>query len=304
MNGDERTTAGTAVTTEAGRPAWRRVARRVLPPLFSVAIVVAVFWYFLPQFTSISDVWVSIQSMTALQIITLALLALWNQVTYFVVNVSTMPGLTYRQAAVATESSTAVSNTVPGGGAIGIAMNFAMFGSWGFSASRITVSLLVSGLWNNFAKLALPVVALVLVVLQGNPSGGRVFAGLIGLVALIVAVVLLGMLLSSEQAAARLGRGAAAVASALLRIFRRPPARGWDRATVKFRFRTITLVKARWPWITAATLISHLSLYLVLLVALRFLGVSDAQVGWPRCWPSSRSPGCSPRSRSPPAASA
>jgi uncharacterized membrane protein YbhN (UPF0104 family) len=280
MNGDERTTAGTAVTTEAGRPAWRRVARRVLPPLFSVAIVVAVFWYFLPQFTSISAVWVSIQSMTALQIITLALLALWNQVTYFVVNVSTMPGLTYRQAAVATESSTAVSNTVPGGGAIGIAMNFAMFGSWGFSASRITVSLLVSGLWNNFAKLALPVVALVLVVLQGNPSGGRVFAGLIGLVALIVAVVLLGMLLSSEQAAARLGRGAAAVASALLRIFRRPPARGWDRATVKFRFRTITLVKARWPWITAATLISHLSLYLVLLVALRFLGVSDAQVGW------------------------
>jgi len=96
MNGDERTTAGTAVTTEAGRPAWRRVARRVLPPLFSVAIVVAVFWYFLPQFTSISAVWVSIQSMTALQIITLALLALWNQVTYFVVNVSTMPGLTYR----------------------------------------------------------------------------------------------------------------------------------------------------------------------------------------------------------------
>ena len=63
-------------------------------------------------------------------------------------------------------------------------------------------------------------------------------------------------------------------------MFRRPPAKGWDRATVKFRFRTITLLKARWPWITAATLISHLSLYLVLLVALRFLGVSDAEVSW------------------------
>ena len=116
------TTAGPPVTTEAGRPAWRTVARRVLPPLFSVAIVVAVFWYFLPQFTSISAVWVSIKSMTWLQILTLALLALWNQTTYFIVNVSTMPGLTYRQSAVATESSTAVSNTVPGGGAIGIAM--------------------------------------------------------------------------------------------------------------------------------------------------------------------------------------
>ena len=274
------TTAGPPVTTEAGRPAWRTVARRVLPPLFSVAIVVAVFWYFLPQFTSISAVWVSIKSMTWLQILTLALLALWNQTTYFIVNVSTMPGLTYRQSAVATESSTAVSNTVPGGGAIGIAMNFAMFGSWGFSASRITVSLLVSGVWNNFAKLALPVVALVLVVLQGNPSGGRLVAGVLGLVALVAAVVLLGMLLSSEQAAARLGRGMARAVSVLLRVFRRPPVTGWDRATVKFRFRTITLLKARWPWITAATLISHLSLYLVLLVALRFLGVSDAEVSW------------------------
>ena len=223
--------------------------RAVLSVLVSVGIVVAVFWYFLPQFTSISAVWVSIRSMTALQIITLALLAVWNQISYFIVNVSTMPGLTYPQAAVATESSTAVSNTVPGGGAIGIAMNFAMFGSWGFSASRITVSLLVSGLWNNFAKLAVPVVALVLVVLQGNPSGGRVVAGVLGLVALVVAVFLLGMLLSSEEAAGRIGRGAARVASALLRVFRRPPARGWDRATVKFRFRTITLVKARWPWI-------------------------------------------------------
>ena len=66
MNGDERTAAGTPVATEAGRSTWRRVARRILPPLFSVAIVVAVFWFFLPQFTSISAVWVSIRSMTAL----------------------------------------------------------------------------------------------------------------------------------------------------------------------------------------------------------------------------------------------
>ena len=37
-------------------------------------------------------------------------------------------------------------------------------------------------------------------------------------------------------------------------------------------------VRARWLSITLATLISHLSLYLVLLVSLRFVGVPDAQV--------------------------
>jgi putative heme transporter len=227
MNGDSRHTAATAQPAAATtRPAWRNIARRVLPPLFSIAIVLAVFWYFLPQFTSLSAVWLAVRSMTTVQVLVLVLLAAWNQITYFIVNVTTMPGLTYPQAAVATEASTAVSNTVPGGGAIGIAMNYAMFGSWGFSASRITVSLLVSGVWNNFAKLAMPVLALALLALQGSPSGGRVASGLLGLAGLAAALVVFWMLLYSEQTAALLGRGAGRVASGLLRLFRRSAARG------------------------------------------------------------------------------
>jgi uncharacterized protein (TIRG00374 family) len=53
---------------------------------------------------------------------------------------------------------------------------------------------------------------------------------------------------------------------------------GWDRATLKFRDRTALLLHARWHWITVATLVSHLSLFLVLLMALRFVGVGAEQV--------------------------
>ena len=49
---------------------------------------------------------------------------------------------------------------------------------------------------------------------------------------------------------------------------------------MKFRSRTVDLVEHRWIAITATSLISHLSLYLVLLVALRDVGVSGAEVGW------------------------
>jgi putative heme transporter len=55
---------------------------------------------------------------------------------------------------------------------------------------------------------------------------------------------------------------------------------GWELATVKFRNRTIDLVGHRWISITVWSLVSHLSLYAVLLVALRDVGVSDAEVGW------------------------
>jgi uncharacterized protein (TIRG00374 family) len=42
----------------------------------------------------------------------------------------------------------------------------------------------------------------------------------------------------------------------------------------------IDLLRTRWLWLTLATLVSHLSLYLVLLVALRHVGVSEDEVSW------------------------
>jgi putative heme transporter len=55
---------------------------------------------------------------------------------------------------------------------------------------------------------------------------------------------------------------------------------GLGQATVKFRSRAGGLLRRRWPAITAAALVSHLSLYLVLLVRLRNVGVPDDAVGW------------------------
>lgn len=55
---------------------------------------------------------------------------------------------------------------------------------------------------------------------------------------------------------------------------------GWELAPTKFRARTVTLLRARWHVISVVTLVSHLSLFLVLPLALRFTGVSEADVGW------------------------
>ncbi|MGY1823856.1 lysylphosphatidylglycerol synthase transmembrane domain-containing protein [Geodermatophilus sp. SYSU D00079] len=257
------------------RPAWRRAAA----PVLSLALAAAVLAWFLPQFTSASAVWTSVRAMTGAEIALLAAATVWNLATYQFVVVASMPGLTLRQATVATLSTTAVANTVVAGGAIAMGLTYGMNSSWGFSRSRTSVSLLVSGLWNNFAKLALPVLALSLLALGGQPSSGRVLAGAAGLAGLVLAVVLLGLLLRSRAGAARIGRGAGRVASAVLRPFGRPPVQGWDVATTKFRDRTALLLRARWHWLTAATLLSHLSLFLVLVIALRAVGVDAGQVG-------------------------
>jgi uncharacterized protein (TIRG00374 family) len=240
-----------------------------------------VYFWFLPQFTSISDVWASVQAMTGTQIVILLVAAVWNLLTYQFVMVVTTPGMTLRQATVSTETTTAVSNTLLGGAAIAVGLTYAMNSSWGFSRSRTSVSLLLSGLWNNFAKLMLPVLALAILAFSSTPSTARLTAGLIGVAVLVAAVVVLTVVLRSREGAERFGLRAARIASAIRRLFGRPPVHGWELATTKFRDRTVLLLRARWHVLTLATLLSHLSLFLVLLLALRFAGVTADQVGWP-----------------------
>jgi putative heme transporter len=210
----------------------------------------------------------------------LGVAAVWNLATYAFVWMSVTPGLRFWRAMVMTQSTTAVTNTVPGGSAIGIGMTYVMLGQWGYSGSRISVAVLVSGVWNAFAKLGLPVLALALVALQGGASATRVIAALLGIAGLVAAVIVFALMLRSEEGARRFGLLAGRVASRLLRLVRRPPVHGWELATVKFRARTLDLLEHGWVPITAATLVSHLSLYLVLLVTLRQVGVSDAEVSW------------------------
>jgi uncharacterized protein (TIRG00374 family) len=269
------------VTVDQEPPAANRRSRTrlVLQGLLSLVLVVAIFYYLLTKI-DLAQVWAAITAMTWTELAILGLLAVWNLCTYAFVWMAVTPGLGFWRAMVMTQATTAVANTVPGGSAIGIGMTYSMLGSWGYSRSRTTTAVLVSGVWNSFIKLGLPVLALALVALQGGATGGRVVAALLGIAGLVAAVVVFALMLRSEEVAHRFGLLAGRVASRLLRLLRRPPVAGWELATVKFRTRTVGLVQRRWVAITVASLVSHLSLYLVLLVTLRHVGVSDAEVSW------------------------
>jgi uncharacterized membrane protein YbhN (UPF0104 family)/membrane-associated phospholipid phosphatase len=283
------TPAGPAAAETAGAPAKRRSGlfgwmsprtKKVLQIAISVVLVGLIIWYVFRQFTNVSDVLAVIRSLSWREAAVLAVAAIWNLVTYWIVVVVATPGLTLPQAAVLTQSTTAVSNSMPAGGAIGVGLTYTMLSSWGFSRSRTTLSVVVTGIWNNFIKLGMPILALAIVALQGGPGGGRMVAGLLGLGALVAAVVVFALVLRSEEFASRTGIFAGRVASALLKPFRRGPMHGWDLAVVKWRGRVIGLVRHRWLALTISALVSHLSLYAVLLITLRVMGVSETQVGW------------------------
>jgi uncharacterized membrane protein YbhN (UPF0104 family)/membrane-associated phospholipid phosphatase len=262
-------------------PAKRRSRTRlIVQTVLSLVLVVAIFYYLL-RGIDLRLVWAEIRAMSWTEDAVLALIAAWNLATYAFVWMSVTPGLSFGRAMVMTQSATAVTNTVPTvGPAIGVGLTYQMLGQWGYSGARTTVAVLVSGVWNAFAKLGLPILALALVALQGNATGGRVVAALVGIAGLVGAIAVFALLLRSEELARRFGLLAGRVASRLLRLVGRPPVAGWELATVKFRTRTLELLQHGWMPVTAATLVSHLSLYAVLVACLRAVGVSDAEVSW------------------------
>jgi uncharacterized protein (TIRG00374 family) len=246
----------------------------------SVALVVGIFWYVGQQFADLSEVWAAMRTLTWPEMGLLALVTVWNLATYWILMVIATPGLTYPQAVVLTESTTAVSNSLPAGGALGVGLTYSMLSSWGFSKSRSTLSVVVTGIWNNFAKLGLPIVALAVLAAQGTSSGGRTVAALAGLAGLAGAVAVFALILRSEDFARRAGLVGERLMSSLRKVVRKGPVTGWDHAVTKFRGRVIGLVRHRWVALTVSTVVGHLSLYAVLLVTLRAMGVSDDEVGW------------------------
>jgi hypothetical protein len=262
------------------RPRLRPGVKRAIQIVVSVVLVGFIVWFVFGQFANLSDVTAVLRSLSAGEIAVLLLVATWNLLTYWGVVVVATPGMTVAQSAVLTQSTTAVSNAIPGGSAIAVGLTYAMMSSWGFSRSRTTLSVVVSGIWNNLIKLGMPILALALLAIQGEADAGRTVAALLGLVALVAAVACFALVLRSEAFAARVGIASGRLASKLLAVLKRPPVRGWDLAVVTWRSRVVGLVRHRWLALSVSAVASHVSLYAVLLVALRVAGVPSTDVGW------------------------
>jgi putative heme transporter len=258
----------------------RTWVRRLIRGTVSVALIGAVFFYALPRFADFSSVGRAIGQMTWIELATLAALALWNQVTYWFVMISALPGSNIWQAMKINEASTAVSNTLPGGSAIGTAVTYSMYSAYGFARADIALALLTAGLWNNFVKLAMPVIAVIMLVVVGEPSTAQLTAAAAGVGLLVAMVGIIAAILVSTRAARWIGDRSERWASGLRKMIGKPPMRGWGEGLVGFRTRSIKLLRKRWLALTASTALSHLTLYAVLLLALRHVGVAEDELGW------------------------
>jgi putative heme transporter len=259
----------------AGR--FRR-GRRIAGTAASVVLVAAIFGFALPHVASYRSVWTSIQGMTWPYVLLVVIAAGASLASGWLVLCSVLPSIRLREAAAVNLASTAVANTLPAGGALAMGISWTMLASCGVGAAEYVLYTLVSGIWNVFARLGLPVIALLIIMTASRPQAGLLAGAVAGLVALAFVAAVFGLLLRSEpfalRADARLQR-ALTIACTLAR--KQPPATGSLQA---FRERASGLIAARGWRISAATAVSSVTLWLVLLASLRGMGLSQSEVPW------------------------
>jgi uncharacterized membrane protein YbhN (UPF0104 family) len=260
-------------------PVRRRISgKQIASFAVGLVIVAAIFIYAIPQFADYGAVWDAMKTMTPIEWASLVAATVFNLFTYWLANQAALPGLRLRQSAVVTQTTTSVANTLPAGGAIAVGLTYAILSSWGFTGGETALYVGVTGIWNIFTKLALPVLALGFLVVTGRTYPALVGAAAVGIAVLIGAVVLLTLLFKSEPMARRVGELVGRVLSRMKRLVRKPPATGMGDGAVRFRRETIILVRRRWFRLTWTTVLSHLALFFVLLLSLRHMGVSEQEI--------------------------
>jgi putative heme transporter len=248
--------------------------------LVAVVLVVGVFAFVLPRVADYGDVLDAIKGLSTLGTASLVIAALVNLATFAPPWMAAFPGLSYLHATVLSQASTAASSVLPGGDAVGIALSFSMLRRWGFTVEQVTVGSAATTVWNAFANVVFAVAAVAFLAIGGESHPLLTTASVIGVAAVAVAIALFAVALHDDDNARLVGSFAERLWNRIARLVRRKPVANWDERLVGFRQEAVGLLRRRWPGLTLSTLAGHLTVFLVLLVALRAVGVPSTDVSF------------------------
>jgi uncharacterized membrane protein YbhN (UPF0104 family) len=189
-----------------------------------------------------------------------------------------LPGLRFSSALALTQVSTALSIVVPAGAAVGIAGSYGMLRSWGFPSREIGRAVTLVSLWNQFANLSYPIIAVFLLTATGGDSALLATAAFVGVAILGVAIAGLAAVLATERTAGDIGDLIARIVDWVRRKVGRGPVLWGGASFERFRRDSLDLLRRRWHVLTLATYGGTLTVFLVLLISLRACGVPGSEV--------------------------
>lgn len=244
------------------------------------AVTLAVFWFvfgfLLPRFIDYREVVETIKTLTLWQVAALLLFTALRSLSQSAVFTGVIPGLGFWPGWQAYEASGTLASFAPPGA--DLAVRYGMYRSFGVDASDAGAGFLLSGIFTIGIKFVLPVLALLLVLISGNYTQGTLIITIIAVAGATMALAV--VVLRRRDFAERLGRRVGGWYNRLLAgKWRFEPIEAPGKRLVEFRAQMVGTLGSVWPGVTLAQVGAEAASFVVLILSLRFLGVTTAEAG-------------------------
>lgn len=256
----------------------RRAGRTVRGAVILTAVVTS-FWLLIPRVAGApwSQVAAGVRAVPYLDLALLAALWLGGLGLHTFTLTAALPRLTHRRALTLSLTGSAVANVLPLGGAAGVALNYRMVRSWGFSAPSFATYTVVTNVWDVLIKLSMPAVALAWMLITGTSVASRLLTTTLGATAALLALSAgIAAVLASAGVADRVGGALDRLAAAVAQWV--GSSREWrpGATVVRLQGDCASLVGRAWPRLTAGMLAYTASLALLLWGCLHVAGAGLA----------------------------
>jgi uncharacterized membrane protein YbhN (UPF0104 family) len=274
--------AGSAVddtTLPTSGPAQAVPSRRaaILRSAFVLGVLFVVFVLILPQFVDYAEVVDAFRDLTLPQ---LALMTGLGVIAWLISGlpfVTLIPGLSIARGTASWLILGGIGASIPLG-PWNMGILWVVVRGWGVPVKAATSGIGLYGVINQLARLATPLIAVVVLAVSGGAGGASGPAVAIGVISTVVFVVTTGVMLAivrSDRAADWLGRTGQRTAAWVLARLGRSGEPDVDLAIHRFRDQVGEVVRERGRIALLAALLVQVTWCVVLIVALRIVGISD-----------------------------
>jgi uncharacterized membrane protein YbhN (UPF0104 family) len=268
--------SGAAVPQRPHRPWWKQA----LSIGITLVVLGAVFGFVIPKIADYKAVAEYIGAITITGWLALAAASIAFLMAYPIVLVQVLPTLRLREAFTNHMTGTAITNSVPSGGALALPVNYAMYMSWGFTPESVTAGMLAAGVWDWFGRIALPVLAVLGVALLGDALWWMWIVSIVGVALVAGMVVVLVKVLGSAEGAQKIAEWLDRLGAWFFdRIHKEKP--DIVAAVMQFRTDLNSIVRTRARRLTAATVFNHAAMTMLFTVSIYAVGVTTDDIAIP-----------------------
>ncbi len=248
-------------------------------PALMILALVFVFGWLLPQFIDYDEVWEALTELETTEMVVLVGLALARVPTEALIYRAFLPGLRLWRGTEAYLSSNFAGQLLPPPSAS--LVQYAYFRRDGYPADTAGVAAAGTFLFPTLGRFLLPVLAVLVLLVTGQVDGTVAVAGGVALLVTAAAALAGFLLLRSEGSAHWLGERLQRPLNRIRSLFKREPIVELASKAGALRNQTLVVLHQGWKLGTIGVAVNLGLTFLILLAALRFVGVTSAELSSP-----------------------